>query len=63
MMQLVHKLHFLRRQNNTAIQDFMQTNNISDPRLLEAFYLAKIFKIIESYQQAHKSYAGMQVAF
>ena len=36
----------------------MHAKNITDPRLLEAFYLAKIFKVIESFQQANKSYAG-----
>ena len=36
----------------------MQENNITDAKLLEAYYLAKIFDIVESYKPSNKSYAG-----
>ena len=32
--------------------------NITDAKLLEAFYLSKIFQIVESYRPSPKNYAG-----
>ena len=32
------------------IVNFMQENNITDAKILEAFYLGKIFDIVESYR-------------
>ena len=39
----------------------MKENNITDAKLLEAYYLAKIFEIVESYKPSNKSYAGKVV--
>jgi len=50
-------------ENNTEIVTFMQENNITDAKLLEAYYLAKIFEIVESYKPSKKSYAVWQEAF
>ena len=36
----------------------MRQKNIKNGKLLEAYYLNKIFHIIESYQRAKKHYAG-----
>jgi hypothetical protein len=36
----------------------MKEKNITDAKLLEAYYLAKIFEIVESYKPSKKSYAG-----
>ena len=36
----------------------MHKQNIKDPRLLEAYYLNKIFDIIESFKLKEKNYAG-----
>ena len=55
------KNHFLYRENNTEIVTFMKENNITDAKLLEAYYLAKIFEIVESYKPSKKSYAGKVV--
>ena len=49
------------RENNTEIVAFMKENNITDAKLLEAYYLAKIFEIVESYKPSKKSYAGKVV--
>ena len=46
------------RQNNTQVLDFMHGLNITDAKLLEAFYLCKIFHIVESYRPSPKNYAG-----
>ena len=37
----------------------MRQKNIKNGKLLEAYYLNKIFHIIESYQRTKKHYAGM----
>ena len=37
----------------------MRQKNIKNGKLLEAYYLNKIFHIIESYQRAKKHYAGI----
>ena len=49
------------RENNTEIVAFMKEKNITDAKLLEAYYLAKIFEIVESYKPSKKSYAGKVV--
>ena len=49
---------FFSRENVTAIVNFMRQKNIKNGKLLEAYYLNKIFHIIESYQRAKKHYAG-----
>ena len=52
------------RQNNTQVLNFMHgILNITDAKLLEAFYLSKIFEIVESYTTSQKSYAVWQEAF
>ena len=50
-------------ENNTEIVNFMQENNITDAKLLEAYYLGKIFDIVESYKPSKKSYAVWQEAY
>ena len=37
----------------------MRQKNIKNGKVLEAYYLNKIFHIIESYQRTKKHYAGM----
>ena len=51
--------YFFFRENVTAIVNFMRQKNIKNGKLLEAYYLNKIFHIIESYQRAKKHYAGI----
>ena len=47
------------RQNNTQVLNFMHgILNITDAKLLEAFYLSKIFEIVESHTTSRKNYAG-----
>jgi len=50
-------------QNNTQVLNFMHGLNITDAKLLEAFYLSKIFEIVESYSTSKKNYAVWQEAF
>ena len=50
-------------KNNTEIANFMKEKNITDARLLEAYYLGKIFDIVESYKLQKKSYAIWQEAY
>ena len=51
------------RQNNTQVLNFMHGLNITDAKLLEAFYLSKIFEIVESYSTSKKNYAGNLIQF
>ena len=51
------------RQNNTQVLNFMHGLNITDAKLLEAFYLSKIFEIVESYSTSKKNYAGNFIQF
>ena len=37
-------------ESNTDIVNFMQENNITDAKIVEAYYLGKVFDIVESYR-------------
>ena len=50
-------------ENETDIVKFMKENNITDAKVLEAYYLGKIFDIVESYKPSKKSYAVWQEAY